>query len=916
MAEAHPTIAQAVVTDPLESSAGGYVLVAKSPGIMAQDAEFLSASPGISDYLQELQATDDSYFSFFTLPSKKYALVRRFIHGERRGVNRVVVHLLVVSDDLLRSIQENIWLLIAGKFQEEGKALSLTQLGDEVGKPGIKALPDLSYQLPAEQSTFEDIVDKRKHLVDNWSEAQLRHQLIGVLEALVRGKRVLLPQSMAYRELLALAWLSLPIGDRRRISWTTHFTQGRVLFRLANAPDPKEARLLYPKMEECILLKEIDDVAAHAHEAVLALSARIMTETPSQLEALYHNLQDSKLSLIDKPKELHWNLRWWDSEHNFRYFLENGASTLAALSDNLSEYESMLTHSSLSLDGLEINVLYGICQTGSNLSTSLEKKLEDFYETIRKNHRLVVKKCLEPALVAKFISHYGSPQVALIAMGLAWRRLPALPLDYADHQMLFSSFFDKYLTEGLPKSYNKEMVSFLAQLSFELIIYSSIKINQDAPALLTLQAIADSNKSVLDNTLAYLGKNQNPLQAAIALLKMAGRVERTDIVADIMIRIIFPSVTKVSEEIIIEGIESSQGHPEVISQALNLYSATKPFNKALSQFKALVDSKPKEAKNIITEVLADNESRLPLPFYESQEIKGLTGMLDKLDIPIDSQLRFILIEAEWAANTRSEDEKSHFKKSLSNIIKHKTPDETRVILNEVKEILAHNDQYHHRIGRLIFEGIAPGAAVAAPEMFHNILEKALSKNDKLEWKSIVKEIYEIFIHTEQKQWAVRLAKLWWKTLSDCDWKPPSETELNMLELIGEDEFLEIITEWMPRLGDKQAEPELFIVFKGFVDKFAKREHPAIYMRFAAYYIASQKRRGELKSIEELADRLCSAYYAMEQPSLDIFIKEGFLVLFNDKHERSQLSRDYRQNNKLSFVMKLAISQLNQRNKIL
>ncbi|TGO02453.1 hypothetical protein PN36_24940 [Candidatus Thiomargarita nelsonii] len=91
MTSHYPSIAQAVVTDPLESAAGGYVLVAKSPGILAQDADFLSASPGISDYLHELEKTDESYYSFFRLPSKKYALVHRFLHDKRRGVNRVVL---------------------------------------------------------------------------------------------------------------------------------------------------------------------------------------------------------------------------------------------------------------------------------------------------------------------------------------------------------------------------------------------------------------------------------------------------------------------------------------------------------------------------------------------------------------------------------------------------------------------------------------------------------------------------------------------------------------------------------------------------------------------------------------------------------------------------------------------------------
>ncbi|TGO02452.1 hypothetical protein PN36_24935 [Candidatus Thiomargarita nelsonii] len=126
-----------------------------------------------------------------------------------------------------------------------------------------------------EKSRFEWLVNKRNSLVK--SKENLRHRLIGILEALVRGKWVLLPQSSDYRDLLAFAWLSLPIGDRRRISWTTHFTPGRVLFRLANAPDPKNARSLYTKREDCLLLKEIDELAAHPHKAVQILCDRLLT---------------------------------------------------------------------------------------------------------------------------------------------------------------------------------------------------------------------------------------------------------------------------------------------------------------------------------------------------------------------------------------------------------------------------------------------------------------------------------------------------------------------------------------------------------------------------------------------------------------------------------------------------------------
>jgi len=920
MVENHSSIAQAVVTDPLSSSAGGYMLVAKSPSILPQDADFLSASPGISDYLQELQATEESYFSFFTLPSKKYALVRRFIYGKRRGVNRVVVHMLVVSNEFLRRIQNNIWLLIDSQFQAGDKTLSLSQLGEKVGQPGVESsLPDLICQLPTGLMDFETLVAQRQQLLEQWSKEQLNHLLLGILETLVQRKWVLLPQEMKYRELLNLAWLSLPLGDRLRISWTTHFTPGSVLFRLANAPQPDEARLLYPKKEECLLLKDIENLKAH--DAVVALCDHIMTNSPSELEALYSYLQDYKVSLLDDAKVFARYLQSWTSDEVFRYFLENGASTLTALSENLSEYESRERHTKLVLEGLELNVLYAICQTGLNVSTSLENIDETVIkldETVIKNHyNLVVEKCLEPALVANFITQYGSFKLAFIAMGLAWQRLPALPLSYDEHQRLFSAFFDKYQIKEMGKAHNRTMLPFLSQICFELIIYNNSRtLNQAQPALLSLQVIADNNPSVLDNTLVYLEKNQNPLSAAIALLKIAERVKRIDIIAGIMIRIIFPNRKNVPESVMIEGIDSTQGHPDVLSHALKFCSGT-AFDKALSQFKALIGRKPKEAKQIINKVLVGN--LLSTSFDKSDEIKDITRELDKLELPIESLLQFILVEAQWVLNTDSEENQSHFKNSIRHVITHKNADETRVILKKITEILQDKEQYH-KVAILIFEGLAHKAAKVAPAHFYDIFEKLLSQNVDIDWESLVKDIFALMQQKQwdiqQKQWMVRLAKIWWKKLSERPWKEPNDTELNMLELVGQNEFLDILDKWMPHIGEQRTPSKVLVLFKGLVDKFAKREHPKIYIEFAAQTIRRQKQEYQRMSLEVAADKLCSACYQMEHKLLDIldiFIEKGFRVLFN-KHEIRQLRDDYMNNPQLTPVIKLTISEILSRNK--
>jgi len=903
-------IAQAVVTDPQFSSAGGYMLVAKSPSILSQDADFLAASPGISDYLQqELQATEESYFSFFRLPSKKSALVRRFIYGKRRGVNRVVIHMLVISDELLRSIQNNIFLLIDSQFQAGGKTLSLNQLGEEVGQPGVdSSLPDLNCKLPTTHSDFEVLVAQRQQmLLAHWSKEQLNHLLIGILETLVQKKRVLLPQDMKYRELLSLAWLSLPIDDRRRISWTTHFTPGSVLFRLANAPHPDEARLLYPNRKNCRLLKDIENLKAH--DAVVALCGHIMTNSPSELEALYSYLQNYRVSLFDDAKAFYWYLHCRNCDSDFRYFLENGASTLTTLSENLSQYESRVRYTKLVLDGLEFNVLYAICQTGLNLYSSLEeidKIVVKLDETITKNrHNIVIEKCLEPTLVANFIREYGSFKLAFIAMRLAWRRLPALPLLYRERQMLFGAFFDKYQIEELSNPHNRTMLPFIAKICFDLIVYNNSKtLDQAQPALLSLQAIVDNSPAVLDDALVYLEKNQNPLPAAIALLEIAERAKRIDIIAKIMIRIIFPSMKNVPEEVIIDGIDSTQGHPGVVSQALKFCSGT-AFDKALSQLKMLVETEPERAKQIINNLLAGN--LLSTSFYKSDEIKDITKELDKLGLPIESLLQFILVEARWVLNMGSEETKSHFKKSIRHVIIYKNADDTKVVFNKIIDILQNKEQYHNA-AILIFEGIAPHVAKVVPAQFYNLFERLISQNVEIDWKSLVKDI---LADIQQRRWAVRLGCIWWKKLSEQPWKEPNDTELKLLKLIGKNGFLGVIGKWMPHIGEQRIHSKVLVLFKRLIDKFAKREHPKIYIEFAAQSIRRQRRENEWMPLEEAADRLCSACYPLEYSLLDIldiFIEKGFCVLFNEREIR-QLSNEFMNNPQLTPIIKLVLLHL-------
>lgn len=240
-------LGQAVVTDPSAGRASGYVLVAASPRVAADDARHLAATPQVTDYLH-LEASPGPFFSFYRLPSGAWAAVRRFVRGTRRGAyNRVVVYTLVATEETLAALADEPGLLWTRcRFRGDGGGeRTPAALAEAAGEPGLERLDDLELVPLADPAAERAalLARRRDFLRQRWGDRDLAERLRRVLAAKVAGRRVLLPQGAEAEQLLAVAWSVLPPADRRATPWTSHLAAAAgKLFQFACCPDPPALR--------------------------------------------------------------------------------------------------------------------------------------------------------------------------------------------------------------------------------------------------------------------------------------------------------------------------------------------------------------------------------------------------------------------------------------------------------------------------------------------------------------------------------------------------------------------------------------------------------------------------------------------------------------------------------------------------
>lgn len=235
---------------------GGYEVVGISPRVSPADRSFIASNFGISDYLHDPKTENRLFYSVFRMPSGRHAFVRRFARpNELRRNNtqrRLVVHTLLLEDEVWRELNALPWLLLNARVRYEG-----SENWDRL-RPDVPWVDDGSV-LPALEWDSDDgsttniwsTIIKRVELIGSQFGGGPReaHDLLArVITAVGTKGRAALPQDAAYDWVTMLAWSMLPRHDRDELAWTQHDSMNisGVTFSLVNVPggdfDPATVR--------------------------------------------------------------------------------------------------------------------------------------------------------------------------------------------------------------------------------------------------------------------------------------------------------------------------------------------------------------------------------------------------------------------------------------------------------------------------------------------------------------------------------------------------------------------------------------------------------------------------------------------------------------------------------------------------
>lgn len=233
-------VGQAVVTDPLEKG-GGYVLVAASPSVTAEERQYLEDFPDAGDALH-VEKQPGRYYSFLRLPGGRWALTQRFTSGKRRvSFNRIVVHTVVLSEEVLDAFAFEPYLFVDQPYlrrPNSNNLIKLTDLENEAGGRDLHLLTDLEAIPPRDPRGTRARYwrDRCNKLAGIRSRVWLESQFAYTFTALASQNGVLTAFDGESADLLLLAWSALPLNERRSLSWTTHLSPSIPGFHLALAP--------------------------------------------------------------------------------------------------------------------------------------------------------------------------------------------------------------------------------------------------------------------------------------------------------------------------------------------------------------------------------------------------------------------------------------------------------------------------------------------------------------------------------------------------------------------------------------------------------------------------------------------------------------------------------------------------------
>ncbi len=230
---------------------GGYAVVGLSADVRQAERVFVAQNLGISDFLHD-RRNDRVFYSFFGIPNGRWAFVRRYPRGFRRGEtqNRVFVHTLFIDETIFAALGGLPWILVESRFRDEGEEEFRPLTLGAAPPPENAVLPRLECLLP-DGDPAEAAVERlafrlslvNKQLLEAGATQPGEAAVGAVIAALASNDRVLLPQGELFEQLTLLAWSMLPFSDRESLAWTQHDSSGisGVHFAVANTPQPASA---------------------------------------------------------------------------------------------------------------------------------------------------------------------------------------------------------------------------------------------------------------------------------------------------------------------------------------------------------------------------------------------------------------------------------------------------------------------------------------------------------------------------------------------------------------------------------------------------------------------------------------------------------------------------------------------------
>ncbi len=884
-------VSQAVYTDPGGAAAGGYVLAATSHGIRLEEADFLSHSPGISEYLHSHESPGP-FLSFFELPTGRWALVRRFVAGERkvRGYHRVVVHMLVLPEVLVEAVEGDGWLMASSKTRyrdAQGAVHTLAKLGRQAAKPGIKALDDLGCAVPENprRHSLELLEDCRGFLEETLGGETLGENLAWIFDALSRRRRVLLPQGLEPEQLLSLATASLPRRDRLRASWTTHFAAGvRVRFRIANAPDPEAAVMLHRQVDEWRVLPQKLHGGARQHSAGTDL-ARVVAGGGEPLRKVVEGFHQHGLSLLEDGDQVR---RWISYRLADLDLLSRGCESLDQLRQllrrNLPGWRRQPPDPWLD----DATLLHGVCVTARRALAS-GKSAEDltshFFQAVAAEDWAA--DLFTPATLSrmtKLQTPWREPLMVLLAVGLVRRQLPAPPAAPEAREELLTYFSESPL-KGLIDERPDSADWLLADLAIELGRCGS-------PRFSDALKLAAGMRFALERIHQSLRPEPEDVPAALELLGVALDHEQPDTADAVTSQLLIPTLAATPHaapkdpRLLDRGLDHLRHRPQLLAAALGTWR-DELLTRAVVTLRQWLEECSAAALAAAAELAQETLNDF---LFEIPAIHGLAAELRSAGAPSRVWLRFAVAEAKRLDHHPDPTAAEAFAQFADGATL--TPDDATQAARQVLETL----------GAAIASGTAgagqqallalaaPGMPALAEETVVALSALCHAENPHLlNWEPQIRHAIEALGAGAQRTPAAQLGHNWWQALAEFDWDTFPVATLTTLQSLRGFDLSEVAATWTeraPSLGDLPGEDDLL---RTLDREFAAQ--PELHLSFRNRLTAARVRRGETR-LEDALHQLdaWAAEIGQASESADVqglFAKEARVLLPDDHLERAK-----------------------------